>query len=258
MSCLIRSLSIAAIVSAMTIAGPVSRAAAQTAPIDGALLEKGKQIYATECAMCHQPFGEGVQPEFPNLARNNRLVDAEMVIGNIRNGQRAMPSFANLSAEQIASVVTYLRNSWGNSFGGVTVAQAEATIARLGAAAPRRTVWTGVYTREQAARGLDHIIGACIECHGERLDGAAADPDRKSTPPIARARFLRNWEGRSVLTLFSYVKNLMPPASPGFLSDAQYLEVVAHILAVSNVPPGSAELKPDLAALSVMILTQQP
>jgi mono/diheme cytochrome c family protein len=246
----------AALVAATVWLAP--HAAAQTTPIDGALLESGKQIYAAQCALCHQPNGDGMQPEIPNLARNNRVVNIDTLVANVRDGQRAMPSFSNLSAEQIASVATYVRNTWGNSFGGVSVAQVEASIARLGAAPPRRSVWTGVYTREQATRGLEHVVGACIECHGERLDGAAADPDRKSTPPIARARFLRNWEGRSVLTLFSYLKNLMPPASPGFLTDAQYLEVVAHILAVSNVPPGSTELKADLPALSVMILTQQP
>ncbi|UCI05190.1 c-type cytochrome [Mesorhizobium sp. B1-1-8] len=89
----------------------------------------GRAIYADRCAACHVGSGEGVAKLFPKLAgaplANNddatsliRVVLAGNVAGatNAMPTAPAMPSFAwNLSDEEIASVLTYVRNSWGNA-----------------------------------------------------------------------------------------------------------------------------------------------
>jgi cytochrome c oxidase subunit 2 len=93
--------------------------AASTAPMTmDELQSKGESVYATSCAACHQANGQGIAGVFPSL------VDTPIVKGSIEdhieivlNGKAgtAMQAFgAQLSAAEIASVITYERNAWGN------------------------------------------------------------------------------------------------------------------------------------------------
>lgn len=93
------------------------------------LAEKGKGIYTAKCAGCHQPTGAGIPGVFPPLAKSDWVTgeDAKLV-GAITKGVQgaitvggtayngAMPAIgADLSDEELASLVTYLRTSWGNA-----------------------------------------------------------------------------------------------------------------------------------------------
>ncbi len=119
------------------------------------------------------------------------------------------------------------------------------------------TVWDGVYSESQALRGRDVYEGACGFCHGRRLDGAADDPDMRSAPPLARAKFLRDWEGRSLALLYEYSRTTMPEGNPGSLTDAEYVDVIAYMLSVSRVPAGDNELLPELQSLASIVVQQQ-
>jgi cytochrome c len=120
------------------------------------------------------------------------------------------------------------------------------------------SVWDGVYTEAQAIRGRDLYEGACGFCHGRRLDGAADDPDMRSAPPLARAKFFRNWEGRSLAVLFELTRTTMPEDNPGSLTDDEFIDVIAYMLSVSRIPAGDEELRPALQDLArVVIQTQQ-
>lgn len=85
------------------------------------LMARGEQVYGTICASCHQPDGSGNPPVFPALAGNQALLDdrerhIETVIDGIAGS--AMPGFANtLDPAEIAAVITYERNAWGNEAG---------------------------------------------------------------------------------------------------------------------------------------------
>lgn len=84
------------------------------------LKKSGEQIYAANCVACHQPTGKGMPPAFPAL-------DGSKVVTGPRNGQiavvlsgrpnTAMASFARLSDAELAAVITYTRNAWGNRTG---------------------------------------------------------------------------------------------------------------------------------------------
>lgn len=100
--------------------------------------------------------------------------------------------------------------------------------------------------------------GPCGLCHGRRLDGAPDDPDMLSTPSLARARFLRIWEGRSLATLFEYTRATMPEANPESLDDQEYVDIIAYMLSVSGMPAGDDELEPDSQSLARFIIRQQP
>jgi len=86
------------------------------------LMEKGQANYNTKCASCHQITGKGLPPAFPALqgsATATGPVDAHLA--TVLNGRKgtAMVSWAMLSDLEIASIVTYERNAWGNNTGDV-------------------------------------------------------------------------------------------------------------------------------------------
>jgi len=116
------------------------------------------------------------------------------------------------------------------------------------------SVRDGVFTAEQARRGQDAYTGPCDRCHGYKLDGASDDPDMLPAPPVAGAKFLRNWSGRSLAALFEYVRVTMPANNPGYLSEAEVADIVAYMLSVSGIPPGPEPLRPDRAALAKVVI----
>jgi mono/diheme cytochrome c family protein len=125
-------------------------------------------------------------------------------------------------------------------------------------AAGPRSIWSGTYTTAQASRGAEVYPGPCGRCHGRRLDGAPDDPDMFPTRPIAGAKFLREWDGRSLAALLEYLRATMPENNPGYLSDREYVDLIAHMLARSGVPAGRSELEPDPAMLSAILIRRQP
>ena len=96
------------------------------------LMERGESVYQTQCATCHQADGSGLAPAFPALAGSavvtGPLAEHISVVLNGRSGT-AMQAFGGLlSGSDIAAVLTYTRNSFGNETGGVVQPQAIAQI----------------------------------------------------------------------------------------------------------------------------------
>jgi mono/diheme cytochrome c family protein len=117
----------------------------------------------------------------------------------------------------------------------------------------------GVFTAEQVRRGQAAYTGPCDRCHGFKLDGAPDDPDMLPAPPVAGPKFLRKWNGRTLAALFEYTRATMPANNPGYLSDAEVVDIVAYMLSVSGMPAGDATLEPELEALaSIVIVSQSP
>ncbi|MCD1610057.1 cytochrome c oxidase subunit II [Stutzerimonas kunmingensis] len=85
------------------------------------LTERGEKIYQTSCASCHQVGGEGIPPMFPALKGSAIATgDIEAHINIVVNGKpgTAMAAFGKqLSEVDLAAVITYERNAWGNETG---------------------------------------------------------------------------------------------------------------------------------------------
>lgn len=220
--------------------------------------EQGQQLYQANCALCHQDSGAGDPPFSPALSGNDLLGDLDRIVSNIRQGAVTMPAFPDLTAADIASLATYIRSAWENDFGSVTTADVVALLEGPGEIGQMASVWEGVFTEAQADRGQGVYDGACGLCHGRRLNGAPDDPDMRSSPPLARAKFLRDWEGRSLATLLEYTRATMPENNPGSLSDQEYVDVIAYMLSVSRIPAGSDELPPDAQSLARTVIQPQP
>jgi mono/diheme cytochrome c family protein len=118
----------AAYLQALPLNEPPAPAEDEIASIDADVLKRGKNIYGEHCADCHGARGEGVPNMYPPLAGNRSvLLDSSAnTIRVVLNGGFApatagnprpygMPPFAtSLTDDQVAVVVTYIRNAWGN------------------------------------------------------------------------------------------------------------------------------------------------
>ena len=115
----------AATVASVQVA-PTSRAPSTSGPPSWAAL--GEQVYGNKCAACHQLTGQGLPGVFPPL-KGSTVVTASDPTDHIRTVLRglsgktiggvaygsAMPAFADqLTDDEIAAVLSYERNSWGN------------------------------------------------------------------------------------------------------------------------------------------------
>ena len=87
------------------------------------LKARGEKVYAANCAACHQPTGKGLPPTFPALDGSKIATGPKAAhIDRVLNGKpgTAMAAFGKqLSDTDIAAVITYERNAWGNKTGDV-------------------------------------------------------------------------------------------------------------------------------------------
>lgn len=97
------------------------RAAAERVWTMEELYQRGEQAYLTNCAACHQAGGQGVPSIFPALKGNSIVrFDMKKHIEIVLHGRpgTAMPAFSEqMGAVDIAAVITYERNAWGNDTG---------------------------------------------------------------------------------------------------------------------------------------------
>lgn len=101
-------------------------------------MKRGKEVYALYCQSCHMENGEGMEGVNPPVAKTTYLKDVKKNIGYILNGQTGeitvngkkynatMNPMNYLDDQQIADVLNYVRNSWGNKYPAVTPAQVKA------------------------------------------------------------------------------------------------------------------------------------
>ncbi len=92
------------------------------------LMTEGEAVYLASCAACHQPNGMGLPGVFPALKDSAVATQTDMLnqhLDVVINGKAgtAMQAFAKqLTAQQLAAVITYERNAWGNDTGDMVQA----------------------------------------------------------------------------------------------------------------------------------------
>jgi mono/diheme cytochrome c family protein len=106
-----------------------------------------------------------------------------------------------------------------------------------------KTVDQGVYTSAQAGRGAKLFESHCTTCHRE--PGGTA-------PVLAGERFTKTFSDATLQTLFTTIKTTMPRQAPGSLSDAEYVDLVAHLLKINSYADGMNELAvADLGGIKI-------
>jgi nitrite reductase (NO-forming) len=113
-------------------AGIVSVAQSGKADLKESMV-RGKELYAAQCIACHMENGEGLEGVYPPLARADYMmadkkrsiqqvlkgVEGEMVVNKVTYNS-FMTSFEILTDQEIADILNYVRNSWGNKGAPVT------------------------------------------------------------------------------------------------------------------------------------------
>ncbi|MCY3844692.1 MAG: cytochrome c [Acidobacteria bacterium] len=119
-----------------------------------------------------------------------------------------------------------------------------------GTAAQERTVWDGVYTEEQATRGMATYEQECSQCHLEDLlgDGIA--------PALIGAPFHFRWSDLSVGDMLVAIRTTMPQGAPASLSPRAYADIVAYMLKVNDFPAGDTELPTGVDDLEGIIIVE--
>jgi cytochrome c len=115
------------------------------------------------------------------------------------------------------------------------------------------SVWDGIYSAPQAARGASAYREECASCHGAKLEGKGA------TPPLSGDDFATDWDGMAVGDLFEKIQLSMPADRPGQLSELRNAEIVAYILQFNKFPAGTKELPASADALrGIRFETERP
>lgn len=104
-----------------------------------ASMERGKEVYTGNCLSCHMENGKGLPGSFPTLVNKEYVGgDKKKLIGIVLNGlegeinvdgqsyNNVMAAYEYFSDEQVADVLTYIRNSFGNKYASVTPAEVKA------------------------------------------------------------------------------------------------------------------------------------
>ena len=157
-------------------------------PVEIALFDRGAKVYRNQCAQCHQADGNGVLGVYPPLVASSWVTGHPQVVSRILiNGLNGpilvkgskyngnMPAFGSsglaLSDKDIAGVITYIRQEWGNSASDVTVA----TIAEYSDLYAGRSVpWQAADLKE----GLGPVPEVTVPLVEElTVDGEAATED---------------------------------------------------------------------------------
>lgn len=123
-----------------------SRAAASGTLSLDMQIKAGGALYNGACSVCHQATGMGLDGVFPPLAKSDFLTtNKERAIGVVVNGlsgpvvvngksyNSVMPPMSQLADDEVANLLTYAGNSWGNSMGAFSAEQ----VAKVRATTPR-------------------------------------------------------------------------------------------------------------------------
>jgi len=102
-------------------------------------IERGKEVYTNNCVSCHNEDGKATAGLYPPLAQSDYLQKSvDTLIHVILSGQSGevtvngekyndnMLAFDYLSDDQVADVLNYVRNTWGNKMPAIIPAQVKA------------------------------------------------------------------------------------------------------------------------------------
>jgi mono/diheme cytochrome c family protein len=106
---------------------------------------RGKKVYEAYCSACHQADGGGVPRMNPTLIKTKWVLGSKtqlisIIVKGLKGGEieidgdeyhNPMPAQTQLTDQQIADVLTYVRNSFGNNASAITLAEVKEVKARL-------------------------------------------------------------------------------------------------------------------------------
>ncbi len=126
-----------------------------------------------------------------------------------------------------------------------------ATLALAQAAATPKTVWDGVYTKEQAARGQAKYAQVCSNCHQSDLSGS------DQAPGLAGGEFVDRWNDQTIVDLADRIRTSMPLDDVGSLNVQLSADLTAYLLQANNFPAGNKELPADRSEMRAIKIARK-
>lgn len=119
----------------------------------GLCFANGESTYKSLCSSCHQPSGEGIASLYPPLAGSDWVskdkdilikivlhgLKGEIVVSGVTYSLMEMSAQGHLSDKEVADVLNFVRNSWGNK---VEETISESDVSRIRSAYPGKGKWT--------------------------------------------------------------------------------------------------------------------
>ncbi|PQV45855.1 cytochrome c oxidase subunit II [Paraburkholderia sp. BL21I4N1] len=166
------------------------------------LMERGGKVYTANCAVCHQPNGKGAGA-FPALD-GSKIANGPIAehVSLVLKGKNAMPSWApTLNDVEIASVITYERNSWGNHTGDILQPKQilDARNGKLPEGGNHLADAGGAGGAGAAASGAEAASGAAAASGASGADAAAAGSDSAAGTQAALPASIYFDTGKSTL-----------------------------------------------------------
>jgi nitrite reductase (NO-forming)/hydroxylamine reductase len=257
-------------------------------------MKAGEAVYNLACVACHQATGEGLPGAFPPLAKSDYLLSqperavgvvvrgltGEVTVNNVKYNS-VMPAMTQLSDQQVADVVTYVLNSWGNKGGVISVERVAAERAQaakegITAASPTQHPTTVAETQYQGTSSPVGAAGAqirvtpgapnmtmaefdhareiyfqrCAGCHGVLRKGATGKP---LTPDVTQPK------GTEYLKVF--INQGSPAGMPSWGKSGELSQEEVDIMAryVQHEPPQPPEfgMKEIKATWKVLVPVDQ-
>lgn len=126
--------------------------------------------------------------------------------------------------------------------GLLTCAMTASSVVAQSSSSEGASVWDGVYTDQQAARGQAVARNHCAQCHATDWTGLEG-------PPLVGDSFMRTWGPRPLQRLFEKIAGTMPPGAVETVSDTEKLDVLAFLLQQNGLPSGERVLARDAPVL---------
>jgi mono/diheme cytochrome c family protein len=254
--------------------------------------DAGSQIYAANCAACHQAGGTGMADAFPPLAGHFpdllKPADGRTYVGKVLlfglegeisvnggNYAGAMPSWQALSDNDIAAVLNYVSSAWDNGkslpsgFKPFTSDEIKALRAPELTSAAVYALRTATQAGGGAAPATTNGAGTApvsftadqvtrgSDIYADRCvqcHGDTLDNGEFGGAPLNGSYFSKHWGGGSAAALIGFMKAKMPPDRPGSLTDQSYAALAAFLLDANGYPKGDQELPPDTPSQQAMSL----
>ena len=115
-----------------------------------------------------------------------------------------------------------------------------------------RTTRDKVFSKEQATRGAAMFGKVCAACH----DPEKKTADKTPGPALvgAKSLFVENWKDHTIGEIFTTILTTMPNDGSVVLTEADTVDLVAHLLQANGYPEGPDALKFDAAAKSIKVV----
>ncbi len=106
-------------------------------PVPEKSIRNGQSVYETYCLSCHMADGNGLEGVFPSLVKTGNLTDKNKLVKIILQGMRGPimvkgtkydgeMAGTSISDQEVADVINYIRNSWGNKAPLLKISDVEA------------------------------------------------------------------------------------------------------------------------------------